>query len=50
MKMKLNASFWDFLGRAILWGLVIIFTFGIGSVWVAYDSHKWFIERIEVIK
>ncbi len=49
MKLKLRATFWDFIGRGILWVFVSIITFGLGSIWVMYDSAKWFIERIEII-
>jgi hypothetical protein len=50
MKLRLNATFGDFILRGLLWVVVSVVTLGLGSIWVAYDSPKWFIERIEVVE
>lgn len=48
MKMKFTGTFSEWFGRSLIWGLVTIFTMGIGLIWVQYDFIKWVVNHMEV--
>ena len=50
MKMKFNATFGQWFVKLLVWGLVTIFTLGIGLMWVQYDMIKWIIGNTEIVK
>lgn len=43
-----NATFTEFIGKIVIWGLVMLITLGIGGVWVGYDYYRWLAEKISV--